>query len=112
MEALPPAAGSFQWPMIDFHTNRLEGQRTWRKLVGGSYQGLQVGVSQVGAYIPLANTQSYDHAPLQWRLGNMVQACVQAEAEGMDFGKLLGVCKGIECGGVFIYIANLNNPVL
>lgn len=52
--------------------------------MGGSYQGLQAGVSQVGAYIPLASTQSYDHAQLQWRLGNMVRTCVQAEAEGVD----------------------------
>lgn len=39
----------------------------------------------------------------------MVQTCVQAEAEGLDFGELLE-SKVIDCVRLLIYIANLTDP--
>lgn len=40
----------------------------------------------------------------------MVHTCVQAEAEGLDFGELLEY-KVIECVQLLIYIANLSDPL-
>lgn len=48
------------------------------------------------ACIPLARVRSYDHTQLQGRLGNVVQACAQAEAGDLDLGERLGVCEGVE----------------
>lgn len=58
------------------------------------------------ACIPLARARSCDHTPLQGRLGSVVQACAQAEAEDLGFGERLGVCERVEYVGLLLSTAN------
>lgn len=78
--------------------------------MGGSYQGLEVGACPkwVLVFPGLAlRHMTTSNCKGDWETRHRH---VQAEAEGLDLGKLLGASQRIECGGLFIYIANLHDP--
>lgn len=100
MEALPPSAGAFLCPVGDFHTSSLEGERAWRKIVGGSYQGLRVG--SCPKWVLVFHWLALGHMTTPNCKGDWETwyRHVQTETEGLDLGKLLGAYQRIECGGL------------